>query len=83
VSRYSDASKAIGWTEPVPPIKFPTLEEAQRLGQRVEAGDWDAFVELFRIYRFAPSPLDDQEQLIMHMIVSLHTKGRIIFEEQP
>lgn len=82
MSRYSDASKAVGWTEPVPPIHFPDLWKILILDAQITQGDWDAYVELFRIYRFAPSPTDLREARIMHRIVAIHSKGRAIFEKE-
>jgi hypothetical protein len=83
---YVLASKRVGWKEPVPPIHFPDLRKVMILGIRIEGSDfndrWAAFVELFRIYRFAPSPMDEREVVTMNLVVAAHKRGREIFERQ-
>lgn len=53
-SLYTKASKTIGWDQKKIPV--PTVEKANNLYKRVvDKKEYEAFVEVFGIYRFAPS----------------------------
>lgn len=63
---YPELSKKIGWEGP--PVKIPSVNEAKALRIRVLQGDDAAAEEVFRIYRFAPSPTTLDESLSMNEI---------------
>ncbi len=54
MSKYSEISKRIGFTNTKQPI--PTVEAAQQLLDGVKQGNIDCFEEVFKCYRFCPSP---------------------------
>lgn len=77
-SVYTKVSKQIGWGGT--PIKLPNKERAQKLLDRVELGHVDSFTEVFRYYRFAYSPVNDEEREVLEIISEAYNAGCKIFK---
>lgn len=65
-SLYFQISKELG-LEPKA-VALPSLETAVELAAKATQGDAEAFKELFRYHRFAPSPMTAEERGIMDVL---------------
>ncbi len=80
MTTYTAISKEIGWEiDPNNPIKIPAVPMAQLLRSQVGKRDELAFKEVFRIYRFAPSPVTVEEGMAMNEINGAFIEGTKLF----
>lgn len=77
-STYTRISKKIGLTGS--PMQPPSVDVAKALLKDVKLGKEDAFETVFRIHRFAISPVTALEELAMSIIYEAYTHGRSIFQ---
>jgi hypothetical protein len=64
---YPRVSKAAGFSTVKRP--YPTMEKAEVLLAQVEAGEFDAAVQVMQLYRGLPSPEDDHERAVLGVIM--------------
>jgi hypothetical protein len=63
---YVEASKLLGWEPRY--VSIPSPLEAIRLRLEMYGGNQEAFIEIFKIHRFAKSPMNDIDKLALKHI---------------
>lgn len=59
-------SKRIGWD--LSKCDLPSMAEVKKLVSKMEEGDEEAAVQIFKYYRFGKSPENDEQTEIMNII---------------
>lgn len=80
MSIYSEISKELGW-DLNGKIEVPSQDKAVELASKAAKKDREAFKELMRIVRFAPSPKTAQEAMTLSLILDAFTSTREHWEK--
>ena len=80
MSAYSEISKELGWDLDTK-VEIPSQDKAVELVAKAAKKDREAFKELMRIVRFAPSPKTVPESMTLALIVDAFTSTREHWEK--
>lgn len=77
---YSEISKKIGWDKDTK-VSIPTVNEAKELHNEVLINQSEeAFENVFRIHRFAPTPDGGEDSVAMGYIHDAFVNGQKFFK---
>ena len=80
MSIYREISKKIGWDKDTK-VSIPTLEEARELHNDVLIDESvEAYENVFRIHRFAPTPDCGEDEQAMKWIHEAYVYGQSLFK---
>lgn len=80
-SVFTQISKLVGFVAKT--VDYPTKEKAIELRSEVNQGDPTlsryAFIEVMKIYRFAPAPDTPEQSDILNIICDVYKEGEVIY----